>query len=61
MILTPVLSTSVNMSHILQNHRRRIHTEEKVKVIAAALRTEFIPFLSALAILHLDDLKNRIN
>ena len=40
---------------ILQSpqHRRRIKTAEKAKVVAAAL----IQFLAALAILHLNDLK----
>ena len=32
------------------NHRRRICTEEKAKVIAASLRTEMFQFLAALAI-----------
>ena len=36
-------------------HRRRINTEEKAKVVAAAWRTELIQFLAALAILHHDD------
>ena len=30
---------------------KRINTEEKAKVVAAALGTEFIPFLAAIAIL----------
>ena len=30
-------------------HRRRINTEEKAKVVAAAWGTEFIQFLAALA------------
>ena len=38
--------------------RRRIFTEEKANVGAAALGTELLQFLAALAILHLDDLKN---
>ena len=38
-------------------HRRRINTEEKAKVVAAAWRTELIQFLAALAILHQDDQK----
>ena len=33
------------------NHRRRINTEEKAKVVAAVLGTEFIQFLAAQAIL----------
>ena len=31
-------------------HRRRIYTEEKVKVVAASGGTEFIKFLATLAI-----------
>ena len=42
------------------NHRRRINTEEKAKVVAAAWGTECIQFLAALAILHQDSLKKRI-
>ena len=32
--------------------RRRVNTEEKAKVVAAVWGTEFIQFLSALAVLH---------
>ena len=39
-----------------QGHRRRIQTEEKKKVVAAAWGAEFIQFLAALAILHQNDL-----
>ena len=39
---------------------RRIYIEENAKVVAAAWGTEFIQFLAELAILHQDDLKNRI-
>ena len=39
-------------------HRRRIYTEEKVKVVASSLGTEFLQFFAALTIL--DDLKNRL-
>ena len=42
-------------------HRRRIKTEEKAKVAAAAWGTELIKFFAALAILHQDDLMNRMN
>ena len=38
-----------------ENHRRRINTEEKAKVVAAVWGTELIQFLAALAILHQDD------
>ena len=48
--------------HVLEpTHRRRIKTEEKAKVVAAAWGAELIEFLAALAILHQDDLKNRVN
>ena len=43
------------------SQRRRIKTEEKAKVVAAVLGTEFIQFLATLAILHREDLKNRMN
>ena len=42
-------------------HRRRINTEEKATVFASAWGTELIQFLAALAILHQDDLKKRMN
>ena len=38
-----------------------INTEEKRKVVIAVLGTELIQFLSMLAIIHQDDLKNRMN
>ena len=50
-----VFKMAVNHS----DHRRWIR-EEKVKV-AAAWGAELIHFLAALAILHQDDLKNRMN
>ena len=43
------------------NHRRRIYTEEKANVVATVWGTKFIQFLALLAILHQDDLKNRMN
>ena len=43
------------------NHRRRIYTEEKTKVITAVWWTEFIQYRATLAILHQDDIKKRIN
>ena len=48
---------------VLLYHRRRIKTEEKAKVLAAAWGegAELIKFLAKLAILHQDDLKNRMN
>ena len=42
------------------SHRRRINTEEKAKVVAAAWVKELIKFLAALAILRQDDFKNRL-
>ena len=44
----------------IPDRSRRIHTEEKAKVIAVSWGTEFLQFLAALAIFHLDDLKNRL-
>ena len=44
-----------------RQHRRRINTEEKAKVVAAVLGAEFIKFLAALAILPRTILKNRMN
>ena len=41
-------------------HRIRIYTEEKAKVVAAYWGKEVLHFLSALAILHRNDLKNRL-
>ena len=41
-------------------HKRRINTEEKAKVVAAAWGTELIQFLAALANLHQDDMKKSI-
>ena len=38
-----------------------IYTEEKAKVVAAVWDTEIIKFLAVLAILHQDDLMNRMN
>ena len=43
------------------NHRRRIKTEEKAKVVAAVWGTELIQLLGTLAILHTDDLKKEMN
>ena len=40
--------------------KRRIHTEEKPKVVAVPWGTELLQFLAALTILHQDDLKNRL-
>ena len=37
------------------HHRRRIHTEEKAKVVAAVWGTGFIQFIAVLAALHYDD------
>ena len=43
------------------NHRIRLNTEEKAKVVAAAWGTALILLLAPLAILHQDDLKKRMN
>ena len=48
-------------SNMHATHRRRINTEAKANVVASVEGTEFIQFLAALAVLNLDDLKNRIN
>ena len=37
---------------IQDNHRRRIKTEAKAKVVAAVWGAEFIPFLAVLAFVH---------
>ena len=37
------------------HYRRRVNTEEKVKVVAAVWGTELIKFLATLAILHLEN------
>ena len=42
-------------------HRRRIKTEKKAKVVVGVWEVELIQFLAVLAILHQDDLKNRMN
>ena len=44
-----------------EEHRKRIKTEEKAKVVAAVWGEKFIKFLAALAILHQDDMMKRIN
>ena len=46
---------------LYEEHIRRIKTEEKAKVVAACLGAELIQFTTAVAILHQEDLKNRIN
>ena len=38
-------------------HRKRIYTEEKLKVVVAYWGTELLQFLAALAILLQDELK----
>ena len=43
------------------SHSRRIDTEEKAKVVAAVWGPKLIKFLAALAILHQDDMKKRMN
>ena len=46
--------------HSRWSHKRRRNTEEKAKVVAACWETELLQFLAALAILHQDELKNRL-
>ena len=41
------------------NNTRRIKTEEKAKVVAAVWGREFIQFITALAILHQNDFKEK--
>ena len=41
-------------------HRKRIYTEEKLKVVVAYWGTELLQFLAALAILLQDELKTRL-
>ena len=47
--------------HGVRAYSRRIKTEEKTKVVAAVLGTEFIQFIAALAILHQEGLKKGMN
>ena len=54
------LSPLADSADLHQHHRRRIYTGEKAKVVAADWGTELFQFLAALAILHLDDLVNRM-
>ena len=58
-----VLSFITRIKHgtVICHHRRRVNTEEKAKVVADAWDTELIYFSAALAILHQDGLKKRIN
>ena len=46
---------------MVYSHRRRINTAEKAKFVAAVWGAESIHFFAVLAILHLDDFKNRKN
>ena len=48
-------------SWVSRKHRRRIYTEQKAKVVNSIWGTEFIQFLDALATLHQDGMKNRMN
>ena len=52
------LIKTINM---IPQTRRRIKTEEKAKVVIAAWGAALIQFLAALAILHQENLKNRMN
>ena len=40
---------------------KKNNTEERANVVAAVWGTEFIQFLAVLAILHMDELKNKMN
>ena len=46
---------------VICKHRIRIYTKEKAKVVAASWGTKLPEFLAALAILHQDKLKKRLN
>ena len=46
---------------VIPGHGRRIKTEEKAKVVVAYWGMELIQFLAAVAILHQDNLKKRMN
>ena len=70
--LFPVASVAHAEIHTLQKggwgvgglgtkQRRRIKAEKKAKVVAAAWGAELIQFFAMQAILHQDDLKNRMN
>ena len=41
------------------DHRRRIKTEKKTKVVAAVWGTELIQFLAALVFFHQDDFEEK--
>ena len=62
-ILYPNLMRRLLIQHFfyVANHRRRIKTGDKVKVVAAVWGTALIQFLAMLAILHQDDLKIGMN
>ena len=51
----------IHCGAVLYRHRRRIKTEEKAKVGASVWGKESIQFLAVLAILHKDDLNNKMN
>ena len=53
--------SNTGLVFITGNHRRRIYTEEKAKIVAAVWGTQFIQSLAALDILHQDDMKKRMN
>ena len=47
------------VGYLSGNHRRRITTEEKAKVVTAFWGTELIQFLAALDIFHQDDFEEK--
>ena len=56
MFLNPRPQWAVSLK---KHHRRRTNTEEKAKVVAAVWGTEFLQFLSVMAVLHWDELKEK--
>ena len=50
--MRPIPAESQQHFFIYVQHRRRIKTEEKAKVIASVWREEFFQFLAALTVLH---------
>ena len=52
---SPLGSYQGRIHNKTSNHRRRIKTEAKAKVVAAVWGTEIIQFVAALAILYKDD------
>ena len=51
----------VTSAQLRTQHRRRMGTEEKAKVVASVWGTEFVQFLATLAVLPRSMWKNRMN